>query len=93
MEQGEEKISRNPPKERFLGGMHSAVGGEGTVETWMEGWEREEVWERERRADKNNEMKEGKQGFIQKWNKRSVMHWQCSDTNRNIKRLVYCRYG
>ena len=26
-------------------------------------------------------------------NKRSVLLWQCSDTNRNIKRLVYCRYG
>ena len=26
-------------------------------------------------------------------NKRSVLRRQCSDTNRNIKRLVYCRYG
>ena len=25
--------------------------------------------------------------------KRNVLRSQCSDTNRNIKRLVYCRYG
>ena len=36
MEQGEEKISRDPPKERYHGGMHWGVGGggqPGTVET------------------------------------------------------------
>ena len=26
-------------------------------------------------------------------NKRSVLRRQCSDINRNIKRLVYCQYG
>ena len=30
--------------------------------------------------------------LYQKWNKR-MLHRQCWDTNRNIKRLVYCRYG
>ena len=29
----------------------------------------------------------------EKWYKRSVLRRQCSDTNQNIKRLVYCRYN
>ena len=90
MEQGEEKISRNPPRERYHGGMHWGVGGggEGTVETWMEGREKGGSV-RERGANKKNEMKEGKQRFMQKWNKRSVLRRQCWDTNQNVERLVF----
>ena len=34
-----------------------------------------------------------RQGIVFQTNKRSVLRWQSRDTDRNMKRLVYCRYG
>ena len=67
MEQGEEKISRDPPKERYHRGMHWGVGGWGGYCRNLNGGKgKGRRCERERGAEKKNEMKEGKQGFIQK---------------------------